>query len=219
MRLKTLEQITAQDFAVLQVDLLSKLRSGNLTFEQLRWFTNLQFEKREEMLGKKPVPKVLEILSILESISQFYVEALDGSETLVEANDVFSSIGKRFTEWETRSVSKPTEYTTLRLHKLKENATFMEMFESLGSGPSLALTQSQIKRFCKKYAKHLFKGGINTIFLPFELDGNYFIASVNPEHLPEEVKPSITLYPLNFNDKWVPDYGNSKKFNYIIVTA
>ena len=43
MRTKTLEQNTAQDFAGLQIDQLSKLRNGNITFEQVKWFNNLTF--------------------------------------------------------------------------------------------------------------------------------------------------------------------------------
>lgn len=52
MRTKTLEQNSAQDFAGLQVDQLQKLRNGNMTFEQVKWFTNLSFEQREKLMGK-----------------------------------------------------------------------------------------------------------------------------------------------------------------------
>lgn len=53
MRTKTLEQNTAQDFAGLYVDQFQKLRSGNMTMEQVKWFTNLPFEEREKLMGKK----------------------------------------------------------------------------------------------------------------------------------------------------------------------
>lgn len=52
MRTKTLEQNSAQDFAGLQVDQLQKLRNGNMTFEQVKWFNNLSFEQREKLIGK-----------------------------------------------------------------------------------------------------------------------------------------------------------------------
>lgn len=219
MRKKTLEQIPAQDFAGLQVDMLSKLRNGNITIEQLKWFLNLQFQKREELLGKKLVSEILKPLSISGLDSDLEIESLDGTETLSEAHDVFSSIGNRFMEWETGKPSSSTGPTKPALYELKENATFLEMFESLGGNENLALTQAQIKRFCKKYARLLFKSGIDTIFLPFNLQGNYFIASVRPQRLPEGTKPSITLYSLNFNDTWFPDYGDSRKFKYAIVTS
>jgi hypothetical protein len=52
MRNKTLEQNSAQDLAGLQVDILQKLRNGNMSWEQIDWFKNLSFEKREELMGK-----------------------------------------------------------------------------------------------------------------------------------------------------------------------
>lgn len=52
MRLKTLEQKSAQDLAGLQVDLLQRLRSGNMSWEQIDWFRGLSFEKREKLMGK-----------------------------------------------------------------------------------------------------------------------------------------------------------------------
>lgn len=52
MRTKTLEQISAQDLAGLQVDLLQRLRSGNMSWEQIDWFRGLSFEKREKLMGK-----------------------------------------------------------------------------------------------------------------------------------------------------------------------
>jgi len=52
MRTKTLEQNSAQDFAGLQVDLLQKLRNGNMTWEQIDWFRNLSFKQREKLMGK-----------------------------------------------------------------------------------------------------------------------------------------------------------------------
>ncbi len=52
MRNKTFEQKSAQDLAGLQVDLLQRLRSGNMSWEQIDWFRGLSFEKREKLMGK-----------------------------------------------------------------------------------------------------------------------------------------------------------------------
>jgi ABC-type antimicrobial peptide transport system ATPase subunit len=52
MGTKTLEQNSAQDLAGLQVDILQKLRTGNMSWEQIDWFKNLSFEKREKLIGK-----------------------------------------------------------------------------------------------------------------------------------------------------------------------
>jgi hypothetical protein len=52
MRTKTLEQNTAQDFAGLQINVLQKLRTGNMTYEQFDWFANISYENREKLMGK-----------------------------------------------------------------------------------------------------------------------------------------------------------------------
>ena len=52
MRNKTLEQNSAQDFAGLQINVLQKLRTGNMTYEQFDWFANISYEKREKLMGK-----------------------------------------------------------------------------------------------------------------------------------------------------------------------
>lgn len=52
MRKKTLEQNSAQDFAGLQINVLQKLRTGNMTYEQFDWFANISYEKREKLMGK-----------------------------------------------------------------------------------------------------------------------------------------------------------------------
>jgi hypothetical protein len=53
MRKKNLEQESAQDLAGLQIDQLQKLRHGNMTLEQLKWFNNLSFDEREKIMGKQ----------------------------------------------------------------------------------------------------------------------------------------------------------------------
>lgn len=216
MRRKTLEQISAQDFAGLQVDMLSKLRNGNITVEQIKWFFNLSFEKREDLLGKK---QLLEILMPFEDDQKFVIEPLDGKELLAEASDVFASVGKRFKDWGTdNAIAISTAETQVLAYKQIKNATFLEMFESLGGNESLALTQAQIKRFSKKYAATFFKAGVDHIFLPFKSENDkYFIVSVGKQHLPEGVKPAISLYPIEFNDLWVLNYGNSRVYNHVVI--
>lgn len=78
MRNKTLEQNSAQSLAGLQVDLLQKLRDGNMSFKQLEWFKNLTFEEREELINKlaeakyqktKLITKGIEIPELTEEFS------------------------------------------------------------------------------------------------------------------------------------------------------
>ena len=57
MRIKTLEQKSADSLAGLQIDLLQRLRNGNMSFEQIEWFKNLRFEQREKLMGKIVITK------------------------------------------------------------------------------------------------------------------------------------------------------------------
>lgn len=87
MRTKTLEQNTAQDFAGLQIDQLSKLRNGNITFEQVKWFNNLSFEQREALMGKQP--EKVAILKLISGVHEIAIETCDGTQTIAAAKETF----------------------------------------------------------------------------------------------------------------------------------
>ncbi len=61
-----LEQKTADELAGLQIDMLAKLRKGTLSTEQLRWFFNQPFSKREELRGKKQSGETKALPNFLE---------------------------------------------------------------------------------------------------------------------------------------------------------
>lgn len=58
MSTKSFDQITAKELAGLNTDLHQKLSKGSMSFEQIRWFVNLPFKKREELKngGKEMAP-------------------------------------------------------------------------------------------------------------------------------------------------------------------
>lgn len=177
MRTKTLEQNTAQDFAGLQVDQLQKLRNGNMTFEQVKWFNNLSFEQREALMGKQP-EKVL-YLKLLSGAETLMLDALDGKETLATAKEVFpSGIDGDFKNWGTNKPGITTKEIAVDVHELVKDGTFAQMFGSLGTDlDKLCLTQSQIKNFCKKHPEWLRQNGYATFFL-FKVEDQFFVAGV-----------------------------------------
>lgn len=65
MGIKTLEQKSAQDLAGLQVDLLQRLRNGNMSFVQIEWFKNIPFELRNKLMeiSKKYEHPKMELIS------------------------------------------------------------------------------------------------------------------------------------------------------------
>lgn len=177
MRTKTLEQNTAQDFAGLQVDQLQKLRNGNMTFEQVKWFNNLSFEQREALMGKQP-EKVL-YLKLLFGAETLMLDALDGKETLATAKEVFpSGIDGNFKNWGTNKPGIATKEQAVDVQELVKDGTFAQMFGSLGTDlDKLCLTQSQIKNFCKKHPQWLRQNGYATFFL-FKVEDQFFVAKV-----------------------------------------
>lgn len=177
MRTKTLEQNSAQDFAGLQVDLLQKLRNGNMTWKQIDWFRSLSFEKREELLGKQP-EKAL-ILRLISESETLILDALDGKETLAIAREVFlSGIDGDFKNWGTNKPGIATKEQVVDVHEMVKNATFIQMFGSFGTDlDKLCLTQHQIKNFCKKYPNWLRQNGNATFFL-FKVEDQFFVALV-----------------------------------------
>ncbi len=196
MSTKTLEQYTAQDFAGLQIDQLSKLRNGNITFEQVKWFNNLTFEQREALMGKQP--EMVLYLKLLSGAETLMLDALDGKETLATAKEVFpSGIDGDFKNWGTNKAGIATKETSVDVHELVKDGTFAQMFGSLGTDlDKLCLTQAQIKNFCKKHPNWLRKDGYATFFL-FKVEDQFFVADVRVN------SDGLYVYVLRFEDAYV----------------
>ncbi len=107
------------------------------------------------------------------------VDACDGTETLAQAKETFKSgIDGDFKKWGTNKPSISTEDTAVQVHEMVKDATFAQMFGSLGTDlDKLCLTQSQIKNFCKKHPQWLRQNGYATFFL-FKVEDQFFIACV-----------------------------------------
>ncbi len=202
MRTKTLEQNTAQDFAGLQVDQLQKLRNGNITYEQVKWFNNLSFEQREALMGKQP-EKVL-YLKLLSGAETLMLDALDGKETLATAKEVFpSGIDGDFKNWGTNKPGIATKEQAVDVHELVKDGTFAQMFGSLGTDlDKLCLTQSQIKNFCKKHPQWLRQNGYATFFL-FKVEDQFFVAGV----LVFSGGLDVNVHRFGFDFVWVAEYS------------
>lgn len=177
MRTKTLEQNTAQDFAGLQIDQLQKLRNGNITFEQVKWFNNLSFEQREALMGKQPEKAA--ILKYISEAQEIFIETCDGSQTIATAKETFKSgIDGDFKNWGTNKPGASTQKTAVQVHEMVKDATFAQMFGSLGTDlDKLCLTQHQIKTFCEVHKNWLRTDGYGTFFL-FKVEDQFFVAHV-----------------------------------------
>jgi len=119
------------------------------------------------------------ILKLLSKGESIVIDACDGSETITDAKEVFKSyIDSNFKNWGINKPGKATEETAVAVHEMVKDATFAQIFGSLGTDlDKLCLTQHQIKNFCKKHSNWLRVGGYATFFL-FKAEDQFFVARV-----------------------------------------
>jgi hypothetical protein len=179
----------AAKLAGLQVDTLQKVRSGQITLEQWEWFNLLTKEARDALSGngaapaitKKPKPQQSQsILRLISGEETLVLDPTDGKETISEAGDVFTGyIDPDFKSWGADEPSGPTPETPVQVHEMVQDATFAQMFASLGVDKErLCVTQAQIKQFCQKHRTWLRTDGYATFFL-FKSKGKFFVAHVH----------------------------------------
>ena len=118
------------------------------------------------------------ILKLISGDGGIVIDAVDGSETLADANDVFGYIDSDFKNYGTDEPGIPTNKTPVRVHEIVKDATFVQIFGSLsGDLNKLCLTQAQIKYFCMKHRTWLCTYGYGTLFL-FKSKNTFFVAGV-----------------------------------------
>ena len=104
------------------------------------------------------------------------LDAVNGSETLVNATDLFTYIDS---DSEADEPGQPTEKTPVVVREMCNDASFAQMFGELNPDVGkLCFSQHQIKNFVKKHREHLRTIGYATFFL-FKSRGNFFVADVS----------------------------------------
>ena len=117
-----------------------------------------------------------ELLSVGEIL---LLDALDGTETLANAKEVFpSGIDENFRNFAIDKASIATKEQVVDVYKLEKELSLPNGFGSLQIDlGKLCLTQAQIKNFCKNYSNWLNKGGHATLFM-FKVEGQFLVANV-----------------------------------------
>lgn len=178
--------------AGLQVDSLQKVRSGQITLDQWEWFNGLTREQREALMVNgaataepaktkpKPKPKSKTILRLISEEEHLVIGATDGTEIIADATDTFPGwIDSDFRAYGADEASGPTVETPVAVYEMVKDATFAQMFGSLGADTQkLCLTQSQIIGFVKAHRDWLRTDGYATFFL-VRSKGKFFVASVS----------------------------------------
>lgn len=159
------------------VDLLEKLVGDN--WEE--WLMEIKKFLRKEPCWVKGATRVgnsaIRLLSGNETIT---IASCDGTQTLAQARKTFPGwIDDDFKNWNLDKQGMATEETTVQVHEPVRNATFAQMFGSLGNDlDKLCLTQHQIKAFCEKYSNWLCTDNYTTFFL-LKVEDQFFVARVN----------------------------------------
>lgn len=108
-----------------------------------------------------------QITRIVPGAEKLTIEALDGKLRIADAKNVFKSyIDPDFKSSELDQYGPATPKMSVTVREIIENATFMQMFTSIGRKLSkLVMTQAQIINFCEKHGDHLCQEGSSTFFL------------------------------------------------------
>ncbi|MCX6714464.1 MAG: hypothetical protein NTX72_01480 [Candidatus Uhrbacteria bacterium] len=104
----------------------------------------------------------------------------DGSRYIGKQEKTFvAGIDGDFERWNLNNRGKSTDAANVSVFEMIKDATFAQMFGSLGSDlDKLCLSQDQIIKFCETNRDKLRKDGYATFFL-FKENENFFVAGVD----------------------------------------
>lgn len=118
------------------------------------------------------------ILKLISAGEKIFIDAVDGSETILDAKDMFGYIDSDFKGYGADEAGPATKVMPVDVYEMAKDATFAQMFGSLSSDlNALCLTQAQIKNFVRKHRNWLRTDGYGTFFL-FKSKNNFFVANV-----------------------------------------
>lgn len=178
------KKVLAEDsakLAGLQIDLLQKMRNGNVSIDHLDYFLNLNFSQREEMLGRVPEKEIY--LKLISGAKTLFLDECDGQQTIANSKNIFYSIDSDFKNYGANKKGVSTPKTPVEVHELIKDGTFSQIFGSLNLDlDKLCLTQDQILNFIKNHKSWLRTDGWGIFFL-FKSGEKFFVAFVRVDSL------------------------------------
>jgi hypothetical protein len=177
-------------------DLVEKL-SGEAS---QKWFTELKKFLRKEKCWTGVIKEVF--LKLISGGHSLTIDAVDGSEILADAEDVFAYIDSDLKNWGADEKGPATGETFVEVHEIVKDAMFSQMFGLPDSDiRKLCLTQHQIKNFVKKHRKWLRTEGYGTFFL-FKSNDQFFVARVR---FASGVKLLVHVYRFGIDYVWAAE--------------
>ncbi len=201
--LKMSKKILAEDsakLAGLQIDLLQKMRSGNISVNHLEYFLNLNYSQREELLGRKPEKEVY--LKLISGAETLFLDECDGQSTIADSKNIFYSIDSNFKNYGANEKGIATPKIPVEVYEQVKDGTFSQIFGSMNSDlDKLCLGQSQILNFIAKYKNWLRSDGWATFFL-FKSGRKFFVALV----LLDSDGLHMGVDHFDYDDVWLAGY-------------
>jgi hypothetical protein len=147
-----------------------------------------------------------EYLKLISGNEELILDAVDGSETLAGAKDIFVWVDPDLRNWNTDNkgpATGKTPVTPVQVYEIVKDVAYAQMFGSLSSDDlrKLCLTQHQIENFVRKYRNWLRTDGYATFFL-FKSNNEFFVAHVYVD------PDGLRVYVRRFEDShvWHADY-------------
>lgn len=118
------------------------------------------------------------ILRLISGDEILTIDAVDGTETLAKAKELFSYIDYNFINYNVVNKGPTTPETPVKVYTLTRKVTFPQMLDEFHTDDKrLFFTQHQIKNFVIKHRKWLQVEGYGTLF-PLISKDNFFIVRV-----------------------------------------
>ena len=143
--------------------------------------------------------KTTSFLRLISGDKALVIDAVDGTEILADANDVFKYIDGDFKNWGADEKGPATKETPVNVHEMVKDGTFAEMFSSLNPDvEKLFFTHHQIKNFVQKKSDWLRTDGYATFFT-FKSKGERFVAYVD---FGSDDRLRVYVYRFVHDDRW-----------------
>lgn len=148
---------------------------------------------------------VISFLKLIAGSEALTLDAVDGTEVLSDAKDVFSFIDSDLKNWNADEKGVATKETPVNVYEMIKDGTFADLFSSLNVDvEKLFFTQAQIKNFVKKYPNWLRTDGYATFFA-FKSKGKRFVAHVRFD---SDGSLKVDVYRFAYGGVWYAKYRN-----------
>lgn len=154
-----------------------------------------------------------QLLELVSGPEGLIIDSLSGQENIPQSKGLYSFINQKFQEWGLDQPSPPTGRTVVDVYKLKNDATFAEVFAAIsGAKGGRALSQAQINAFSKNHQEFSTRPE-DQMFFFFQANAEYWVASLCSRG---NSRPTISPLKLSYDRSWHPSSEPELNFYFVI---